>query len=161
MDLTKIIQLQKELDNSIHHKHQVTYEQTFAHRKLALLVELGELANEVRSFKYWSLKPASDDTIILEEFVDCLHFTISLGLSMNIDFDSIDVNIISCNDVNLLFIDAFKAVSMLESTDIVSFENMFIHIISLITGLGFNYDQVLNSYLTKNIENHRRQNNNY
>ena len=47
---------------------------------LALLVEIGELANETRSFKFWSVKPASEKKIILEEFVDGIHFILSLGI---------------------------------------------------------------------------------
>ena len=37
---------QAELDFFIHQKHQLSLEETFFYRQLALLVEIGELANE-------------------------------------------------------------------------------------------------------------------
>ena len=44
---------------------------------MALLVER-ELANETRSFKFWSTKGPSANEIILEEYVDSIHFLLSL-----------------------------------------------------------------------------------
>jgi dimeric dUTPase (all-alpha-NTP-PPase superfamily) len=52
IDFSDILTKQKELDKNIFAKHNKTYHETFNERKLALLVELGELSNEVRSFKY-------------------------------------------------------------------------------------------------------------
>lgn len=46
---------------------------------LALMVEAGEMANEVRCFKFWSKKPRSEKAVILEEFVDMLHFYLSIA----------------------------------------------------------------------------------
>lgn len=39
--------------------------------KLELLVELGELANETKCFKYWSCKPI-DLNLLKDEYADCL-----------------------------------------------------------------------------------------
>ncbi len=47
-------------------------------RDLALTIELAELANETRCFKYWSSKGPSEREVILEEFVDSIHFLLSL-----------------------------------------------------------------------------------
>jgi len=52
IDLNDIALMQKELDEQIHHNHNVTYELVIDELKLALNVELAELANEVRSFKF-------------------------------------------------------------------------------------------------------------
>src|SRR5688500_20051556 len=52
----------------------------FREKCLALLVELGELANETRCFKFRSKKPRNDDSVLLEEYVDNRHFRLSLGL---------------------------------------------------------------------------------
>jgi len=43
---------QKELDDFIHGQNKLQLEKTFYLRKIALLVEIGELANELKSFKY-------------------------------------------------------------------------------------------------------------
>jgi dimeric dUTPase (all-alpha-NTP-PPase superfamily) len=47
-----IVAQQKKLDKEILTKFNRNYENTLNERKLALLVELSELANEIRSFKY-------------------------------------------------------------------------------------------------------------
>jgi dimeric dUTPase (all-alpha-NTP-PPase superfamily) len=52
LNFVDIVIQQDELDREILLKHDVNYGETFQERKLALLVELGELANEIRSFKY-------------------------------------------------------------------------------------------------------------
>lgn len=45
---------QKELDKIILDKHNLHGEDLYTKKKNALLVELGELANELRFFKFWS-----------------------------------------------------------------------------------------------------------
>ncbi|GHU33862.1 hypothetical protein FACS1894166_10300 [Bacilli bacterium] len=52
IDLKDIIETQKILDKSIHNNHHVSYDVVYPELKLALFVELAELANEVRSFKF-------------------------------------------------------------------------------------------------------------
>jgi dimeric dUTPase (all-alpha-NTP-PPase superfamily) len=45
---------------------------------LSLLVEIGELANETRCFKFWSQRPMSEKEILLEEAADILHHAMSI-----------------------------------------------------------------------------------
>ena len=72
----------------------MTYNRKIVKRKmLALLVEIGELANETRCFKYWSNKPASEREVILEEYVDGLHFILSIGIDLGIDKTSYSINV--------------------------------------------------------------------
>jgi dimeric dUTPase (all-alpha-NTP-PPase superfamily) len=52
IDLIDILEAQKILDAEIQKKHNVNYKSEFEELKLALFVELGELANEVRCFKF-------------------------------------------------------------------------------------------------------------
>jgi dimeric dUTPase (all-alpha-NTP-PPase superfamily) len=51
-NLNEIIESQKVLDKAIQVKHHVNYDSVYDELKLALFVELGELANEVRCFKF-------------------------------------------------------------------------------------------------------------
>ena len=60
LNLTDLIPLQKELDERIMSLHEQTRPSTQLKRVLALVVEISELANETRTFKYWSLKGASE-----------------------------------------------------------------------------------------------------
>ena len=43
---------QRELDIFIHQQNKLEMKDTFYLRKIALLVEIGEAANELKSFKY-------------------------------------------------------------------------------------------------------------
>ena len=44
--------------------------------RLELLVEIGELANETRCFKYWSIRQTGEKEKVLEEYIDCLFMTL-------------------------------------------------------------------------------------
>lgn len=81
MYLEDLLKLQKELDAYILSQHDTTLDpkNLLTDTILALQVEVSELANETRCFKHWSRKGASEKSIILEEYVDVLHFFLSLG----------------------------------------------------------------------------------
>jgi hypothetical protein len=83
--LDELFSLQKGLDEEIHQKHHVDLRETHYKRILALLVELGEFANETRCFKFWSLKPASEKGVILDEYADGMHFFLSLGIPLGVE----------------------------------------------------------------------------
>jgi len=51
-------------------------------RILALFTEVGEFANATKCFKYWSNKPAESKERLLDEYVDILHFYLSIGNTM-------------------------------------------------------------------------------
>lgn len=61
---------------------------------LAMLVELGELANETRVFKYWSIKGPSPREDILEELADCFVMIFSfcgiLGVELDEEFPEVE-----------------------------------------------------------------------
>ena len=55
MNLQKLFEMQRQLDEHIEKEHpRQEGEDRLAKKILALMVELGELANEARFFKYWS-----------------------------------------------------------------------------------------------------------
>ena len=54
--------------------------------KLELLVEIGELANETRFFKYWSNKKMNMD-LVKGEFADCFAMTLYFFNILNISLD--------------------------------------------------------------------------
>jgi len=47
-------------------------------KMMATMVEVGEMANEHRGFKYWSAKGPNEEKL-KEEYIDVLHFVLSLG----------------------------------------------------------------------------------
>src|SRR5690625_3078739 len=79
--------MQQKLDEYIQKKQSLEEKDLFEQKVLALIVELGELANETRSFKFWSKNKKLNDEAILEEYVDGIHFILSLGLEKGFTFD--------------------------------------------------------------------------
>ena len=80
---------QKKLDEFIIQKNNITDSQTtksFVRTKIALLVEIGELANELKTFKHWKKQKKVNWEKAKEELIDCLHFYLSWANSFQIDF---------------------------------------------------------------------------
>lgn len=75
--LPTLLKKQQELDDYIMRERFLTHDETIEQRKLAFVVELAELAQEWRGFKYWSDNQEPSDKM-LEEYVDVLHFALSL-----------------------------------------------------------------------------------
>ncbi|WP_236620399.1 dUTP diphosphatase, partial [Geobacillus thermodenitrificans] len=100
-----MFEMQRQLDEYIEREHpRQEGEDRLSKKILALMVELGELANEWRGFKFWShdqvprtrvlVNRTTDDigfknigpehikNPLLEEYVDGLHFLLSIGLEI-------------------------------------------------------------------------------
>lgn len=82
MNLRGLLRKQEELDEIILERAGIK-KYPYESMKLALLVELGELANEVQSFKHWKQHKEINREKVLEEFADCLHFALSLENQLN------------------------------------------------------------------------------
>lgn len=161
MNLEKLFTLQKELDNRILKEHNLNGEILFSQKALALQVEVGELANETKCFKYWSNKGPSPEETILEEFVDCLHFILSIGIDKNFE----NVKITAANYGEKLtdqFLDLFIDINdFLICSSIDHYITLFEDFLSLGLNLGFTEANIEEAYLKKNLVNHERQDNGY
>ncbi|WP_163193829.1 dUTP diphosphatase [Clostridium thermarum] len=161
MNLQRLFALQKELDLKIVSQHNLQEENLLQKKILALQVEIGELANETRCFKYWSDKEPSSKEVILEEYVDCLHFILSIGLEKNfvdINLEPKTVNSSLTEQFLNLYIDLNDFVICLSYDQYLT---LFDDFISLGIALGFTDRDIENAYLEKNHKNHSRQENGY
>jgi dimeric dUTPase (all-alpha-NTP-PPase superfamily) len=159
--LTAIRTLQNDLDERIMAIHHVTRDQTRAKRVLALVVEIGELANETRCFKYWSLKGPSEKETLLEELSDTVHFIVSLGIDLGDTAETMDF-IERHEDLSAQFCDWVSAVLALrEHYDLDHYRHALSYIGSVALALGFSADDVYDFYVRKNEINHTRQSNRY
>ena len=61
----------KKLDDIFMNKYMDTESSYYEKNCLELIVEIGELANESKCFKYWTVKKP-DKELVLEEFADTL-----------------------------------------------------------------------------------------
>lgn len=222
MDLQNLFEMQAVLDADIIKRHPVQLSEDRLSKKiLALLVELGECANEWRGFKFWSndQRPRTEIFVeckacqgtgdanyemiqedaegigqheyiecvdcegrssvgpknpLLEEYVDCLHFILSIGNEMKFEANQ-SIKLINTHKNWILESRDVKNTSVTEQFIIVfnnihEFEQMkgleeFYYMISefFILGakLGLTDEQVEQAYYDKNKINFERQANNY
>ncbi|WP_208592292.1 dUTP diphosphatase [Gracilibacillus suaedae] len=161
MNWQTLFDMQRELDNYILAQHDLKNENVFDKKVLALLVEVGELANETRCFKYWSVKPASEKAVIAEEYVDGIHFILSLGLELGVDqYES--SNQASDEDLTSLFHHVFRSISVLKGEQSVeAYRAVFDTYLILGEKLGFSANDIKKAYVDKNKINFERQNQGY
>lgn len=162
MKLDQLFLMQKELDSKIEEQHGLKKEELFDRKVLALQVEIGELANETRCFKFWSLKPSSPKEVILEEYVDGLHFILSLGLTLNYSMDIETEASAKMGSVTEQFLVVYQLISQFrESRDEDTYQILFASFIHLGELLHFEWKEIEQAYYKKNEVNHERQQTGY
>lgn len=136
----------KELDEMFNN----TFIDSEMHKKnkLELLVEIGELANETRYFKYWSTKPVDMD-LVRGEYADCvimtLYFFNVMNISLEDDFPQIDQY-----DKVDIFGRLYKLGSdFYYNDDRNIIKEFFSTVISLGYMIGFNDEDIINACMEK------------
>ena len=163
MNTEKLFNMQKELDRHIEAQHDLEKEDLFDRKILALLVELGELANETRCFKFWSLKPSSEKQVILEEFVDGIHFILSLGIECGFE----DVSLVSSGKIGEInaskqFLKVYELVQDFRNNRMKDdYVQLFKSYMELGEVLGLTETQIEQAYNEKNEVNYDRQRKGY
>jgi dimeric dUTPase (all-alpha-NTP-PPase superfamily) len=168
MDLKKLFETQKILRDRINYNEPDRFNKLV----LALLVELGECANEWRGFKFWSkdqeprtkswrkLPDGSYDVKynpLLEEYVDGLHFVLELGIEL--DCKPNYVRPFLYENTLKQFNGLYWEISVMETED--EFEWLFRKYLGLGEMLGFTWKEIESAYYAKNQINHQRQENGY
>ena len=161
MRLQKYFSYQRQLDDVITHEKHLTGRDLFSQKRLALMVEIAELANEFpETFKFWANKKNQYEKALVE-LVDIFHFTLSIGLY----FGKIagkyvyDVSYMPINSHNHLKLeDVFKefmvSAAQITPQNYVMFMNDFL---ALIETLGFTWSEFEDAYYKKLEINHNRQ----
>ncbi|MFD1358436.1 dUTP diphosphatase [Fictibacillus halophilus] len=164
MKIKKLFSMQNELNTRIVKEHNLENVTLSDQRRLAFLVELGELANETRCFKYWSKRPASEKEVILEEYVDGLHFVLSIGLQLGFTEIELPIEVeltekMDKIELNHLFLSLYQwGAKSLSKQEFNLFLNEFL---GLGVKLGFSFQEIEAAYLNKNAVNHERQDSGY
>lgn len=161
MNWEALFNMQEKLDAYIADNHSLHGQDLFEERFLALLVELGELANETRCFKFWSTKSQSDDAVILEEYVDNIHFLLSIGNHKNYQFSTIEIQ--ATQDTKTKnFNHVFKQATIFyidQSKE--NYLTLFRTYLQLASLLGFSEADIQTAYHQKNEVNYERQESGY
>ncbi|OQP07578.1 MULTISPECIES: dUTP diphosphatase [Geobacillus] len=180
MKLQKLFEAQRELDehiDKIHPREKTRLEEKI----LALQTELGEIANEWRQFKFWSNDREPRTERLLEEYVDGLHFVLSIGLEESERYgQSVPIRLGLPNELtpicyettiqqfNYLFFEIgrlYDSVTLHEVTADTEVEEAYENIVRMFIGLGeklgFTEKEIVEAYMRKNMINHERQKNGY
>lgn len=161
LQINDLFEMQNILDNYIFKQHQLIREETIDRRILALLVEISELANETRCFKFWSCKGANEKSKILEEYVDGIHFFLSLGMDIDVmptylSSEEVDT------ELSLLFLKVYEKVCVLQhSFTEKNYKEAFQIYLQIADSLSFTPEEIRQAYFEKNKINHKRQLENY
>ncbi len=153
---------QKELDAFIKDNAEIRSEQSYwENRIIALMVELGEVSNEIRFFKYWSKKPASEKEVIIDELVDCLHFAFSLGNTLENDQWVIGMGDMKRPMPIIYFELVGKLQRLVHEKDVTLFRSMLFNLCEIAYYLSYSMEDIEIAYNKKNKINYERQNSGY
>lgn len=161
MNWDKLYAMQDKLDTYIGENHQLEGRDLFNERYLALLVELGELANETRCFKFWSTKERSAEDVVLAEYVDGIHFLLSIGLAKGFRYERAVIEASKVSETeqfNLIF---SKAAFFKEDPTSEKYNILFTIYLQLGQLLGFTEESIQQAYFKKNEINFERQDSGY
>jgi dimeric dUTPase (all-alpha-NTP-PPase superfamily) len=166
MNIKKMFEMQKGLDQHIEDQHQLAHTDLFDRKILALLVELGELANETRCFKFWSVKAPSQRNIILEEFVDGIHFILSLGIECGfetkVEFVQPPNQLGSLITQTEQFLLIYRRISNFQATrSLEDYQELINEFLKLAAILDFSQQEIEQAYIDKNEVNYERQQQGY
>ncbi|WP_099158719.1 dUTP diphosphatase [Virgibacillus ndiopensis] len=161
MDWSNLFSMQKQLDKYIETKQDVTGKDLFEEKYLALLVELGELANETRCFKFWSTKPKSDQDVILAEYVDGIHFILSLGLDKGFNYQTKTLHTPKCTETEQFNLVFEMCVAFKNEPTQTNYEKIVERYLQLGNLLGFDENDIYRAYVKKNEINYERQDGGY
>lgn len=178
MNVERMFELQAGFDQTVNSRKDITDQELNLKLRIALLVEIGELANEIRSFKFWSQDQDLRKEYALEELADCFHFLFSIGLLMDVDkdrairaADRVEQLFESTKDakdatrtamaedfLKGLFVEGAK---LFDAGQARQWSRVFTALCGLGLILGFTYDEMQVAFDAKNDKNHDRQKSGY
>lgn len=166
--ISDLVKKQIKLDDYISKSKNIDQntEDIFKKKVVAYFVELGEFINEERSFKFWSNKPSSEKEVMLEEYIDGLHFLLSLSISCEFEFDNFTFKE-NNKDITDAYLDNINKLSSFISTDYRSskqhkaFLELFNCFLNIGNCLKWTEMDIIEIYNKKNDINFKRQDNNY
>lgn len=168
MDIVKLYNMQKELDERIIKQHGLEGQDLLPNTVLALQVELAEMINEWRGFKHWSNDQEPRRAKVLTEASDCLHFLLSIARQIGLEKDDLIIHdeFIEGNTSTVLS-ELFIHIGMIAMYDVRAYKvaafkaswGEFWNILE--QRLQIYPDDLYQAYLDKNAENHKRQDTGY
>ncbi|TPR54654.1 dUTP diphosphatase [Metamycoplasma neophronis] len=160
MNLEFIFNAQIDLDKAFRESRDKNEQHFNTKIVIALLVELGEFANEVKAFKYWKKDKTIDRQAMLEEFADGIHFLTSIAYKHHIE-PQIKV-IKKYDDFSLQLAYTYKIFTKLfQNKSKRNIKKAYGAYLGLGQIMNIQYDDIEKSYIEKNHKNYQRIKDNY
>lgn len=155
---------QNRLDKFIYKSNNITDVGEIALDKLtALDIELGELANEIKFFKYWKKNKLIDKAKVIEEACDCLHFILSLANDNDVNLQVMAYGTFTREiDTLYRYIKAtlWKEIYLEDKWE-EGLKKLLMLLVAMIEELDFTYSDLLREYDRKYEINIKRQKEGY
>lgn len=162
----EMVQAQMKLDNICWNRAKLE-KPPVRNVRLALYVELGELANELNDWKYWKQNKNLNVGNIRGELADCIHFTLSnLYLKKNRATEAIkDLLDSMCGSLTHINYSVFEILDLLEycysSVSFEKYDRVLKWLFTLGFMIGMSFEEVVDCYYEKYEINLERQAKNY
>lgn len=156
--LKELLEMQRVLDKAILKEHDNVYDEKIATQmKIALFVELGELMNELPTrFKHWKKTAVDNREKALVEYVDALHFQLSLFNYYGFVIDE------KCHDYNRTFHVSKSVYECLKNNTKLNDTTFGLtSLFELGRYIGFTWEEIYQAYKDKNAVNYERLKNGY
>ena len=152
----------KKLDDIFMNKYMDTESSYYEKNCLELIVEIGELANESKCFKYWTVKKP-DKELVLEEFADTLLMVLYMFNTYNVDSVSIidvDMSLNVLVEFNILI---RMCTNLMNKEDIneLYLKEIFTRLIHIGKLLELSDSEIIDACYKKIFKNEERLNSNY
>ncbi|GAA5414510.1 dUTP diphosphatase [Ureaplasma ceti] len=159
LNIKRFSDVQKVLDKKIFETQHLSRAQVLPQAQLCIMIELMELCNETRCFNYWSKKVRGTDDDILEEFADVTCFTLSAIEQYHFDELELADNITAESKLQLTnrFLELTQLYAKLDDSQAETYKIFTIRLFELGLALGYNLDQIFESYMKKIEKNHKVQ----
>ncbi|MCI1944630.1 dUTP diphosphatase [Clostridium luticellarii] len=146
MNLTKLFELQENLDQRIKKNISIDKTSLISKKTLALQVKMAELANETRCFNFWSTNTTINRNLILKNYINSLCFILTLGIEKG--FTDIAIKIKPNEyDTTAQFLNLYIDINdFVISSSKDHYITLFEDFISLGNKLGFSLKEIENAY---------------
>ena len=167
LNLNVLLQHQKKLDKEINKNSSTIpeFNKDLINAKiLAFITEIGEFANERRVFKYWSKKEPASIQRQLEEYVDSMHFLLSISNQLDYQIEkwkySVEPEQGSKNIKAILKVIEY-AIIFINDVSQYNFRMLINEFLKLSVTFEFKASDIYDAYIQKHYVNIQRQKNNY
>jgi len=152
----KVYEENKKLDKVFDDLYDMSNLDINRKNKLELLVELGELTNETKCFKYWSNKSFDIDKV-KEEYADCMQMILYFFNKFNVSLEENFKMTKIYYDTIDSFANLYKLCSeFYHNEDRELIKEIFVKFIDLGYQLGFSDNDIIESCLRKINKNFKR-----